>query len=316
MKAILNFMNKIVYTIALIILLQFAGQLNAQQDPQYSMHMLNGMSIHPGYAGSLGGLSANVLYRNQWVGFDGAPKTISANAQLRYFRDQLGTGVSVFNDKIGVFNRSSMNIAQAYHVRLDMLTVSFGLQASLEQFSANLVDVNPVLIGDDKFAGNIAKSIVNFGSGVYVYSDKFWFGASMPHFLKSKWSEVDGSNSYLSNHLFLSTGGVLDLGVAQLKPSMMLKKAGVLDREVDAPFQMEFGCSVYAMSKFGLGFNYRLRDAIIYLAEFQINDNFKLAYGYDQTVSNLRGYSNGTHEILMRYSFNNGGKAISSPRLF
>lgn len=97
---------------------------------------------------------------------------------------------------------------------------------------------------------------------------------------------------------------------------MMLKKAGVLDREVDAPFQMEFGCSVYAMSKFGLGFNYRLRDAIIYLAEFQINDNFKLAYGYDQTVSNLRGYSNGTHEILMRYSFNNGGKAISSPRLF
>jgi len=287
-----------------------------QQDPQYSMHMLNGMSIHPAYAGSLGGLSANVLYRNQWVGFEGAPKTVSANAQLRYFRDQLGTGVSVFNDKIGVFNRSAFNVAQAYHLRIDQLTVAFGMQASFEQFAARLTDVNPVLIGDDKFAGNISKSVMNFGAGLFVYSDKFWFGASMPHFLKSKWEIVDGSNSYLSNHVFISGGGVLGIGVVQVKPSMMLKKSAVWDKTVNAPMQFEFGCSVYAMSKFGLGVNYRLGDAIIYLAEFQINDSFKVAYGYDQTTSNLRRYSSGTHEILLRYTFNNGGKAISSPRLF
>ena len=290
--------------------------VKAQQDPQYTMHMLNGMSIHPAYAGSLGGLSANVLYRNQWVGFDGAPKTISANAQMRYFRDQLGTGVSVFSDKIGVFNRSTMNVAQAYHLHINQLTLAFGIQASMEQFSAKLSEVNPVLIGDDKFSGNISKSVLNFGTGLYLYNDKFWFGASIPHLLKSKWSSVDTSNPYLTNHLFVSTGGVLDVGVVQVKPSMMLKKSGIMDKKSDSPMQFELGCSVYAMSKFGVGLNYRLKDAIIYLVEFQVNDAFKIAYGYDQTTSNLRSYSNGTHEILLRYSFNNGGKALSSPRLF
>jgi len=309
-------MKGIMQKTLMVILMVAPYWMAAQQDPQYTMHMLNGMSIHPGYAGSLGGVSANVLYRNQWVGFDGAPKTISANAQLRYYQDQLGTGVSMFNDQVGVFNRSAVNVAQAYHLRIDQLTVSFGLQASFEQFVARLSDVNPVLVGDEKFANNLSKSVFNVGTGVYVYNDKFWLGASVPHILKSNWDEVDGSNSYLANHAFVSGGGVLDVGVVQVKPSMLIKKAGILDKKLDAPMQFELGCSVYAMSRFGIGVNYRLRDALIYIAEFQINDAFKLAYAFDQTTSNLMTYSNGTHEILLRYSFNNGGKALSSPRLF
>jgi type IX secretion system PorP/SprF family membrane protein len=283
----------------------------AQQDPQYSMHLLNGMSVHPGYAGSLGGISANVLYRNQWSGMDGAPKTISANAQMRYFKDQLGTGVQFFNDKIGLFNRASVSVAQAYHLRLDPLTVSFGLQTSYQQFSGNLADANPVDIADPSFLGNVSKSIFNFGAGVYAYSDKFWFGASMPYFLKSKWSDGIGTiDPFLANHWFVSGGGVLDLSIFQIKPSMMIKKSSA------APLAFETGCSVYAFSKFGLGVNYRIKDALMFIGEFQINDNFRLAYGYEQTTSGLRSFNNGTHEILLRYNLNNGGKATSSPRLF
>lgn len=283
----------------------------AQQDPQYSMHLLNGMSVHPGYAGSLGGISANVLYRNQWSGMDGAPKTISANAQMRYFKDQLGTGIQFFNDKIGLFNRASVSVAQAYHLRLDPLTVSFGLQTSYQQFSGNLADANPVDIGDPSFLGNVSKSIFNFGAGVYAYSDKFWFGASMPYFLKSKWSDGVGTiDPFLANHWFVSGGGVLDVSIFQIKPSMMIKKSSA------APVAFETGCSVYAFSKFGLGVNYRIKDALMFIGEFQINDNFRLAYGYEQTTSGLRSFNNGTHEILLRYNLNNGGKATSSPRLF
>ena len=283
----------------------------AQQDPQYSMHLLNGMSVHPGYAGSLGGISANVLYRNQWSGMDGAPKTISANAQMRYFKDQLGTGIQFFNDKIGLFNRASVSVAQAYHLRLDPLTVSFGLQTSYQQFSGNLSEATPVDVTDPSFATNISKSIFNFGAGVYAYSDKFWFGASMPYFLKSKWSDGIGTiDPFLANHWFVSGGGVLDVSIFQIKPSMMIKKSSA------SPVAFETGCSVYAFSKFGLGVNYRIKDALMFIGEFQINDNFRLAYGYEQTTSGLRSFNNGTHEILLRYNMNNGGKATSSPRLF
>jgi type IX secretion system PorP/SprF family membrane protein len=283
----------------------------AQQDPQYSMHLLNGMSIHPGYAGSLGGISANVLYRSQWSGMAGAPKTISANAQMRYFKDQLGTGIQFFNDRIGVFNRTSVSVAQAYHLRLDPLTIAFGLQTSYQQFSANLTDTNPVDVQDPVFGSNVSKSIFNFGAGVYAYSDKFWFGASMPYFLKSKWNDGLGTiDPYLANHWFVSGGGILDVSIFQIKPSMMIKKSS------NAPVAFETGCSVYAFSKFGLGVNYRIKDALMFIGEFQVNDNFKLAYCYDKTTSALRSFNNGTHEILLRYTMNNGGKATSSPRLF
>ena len=299
-------------TIALFMVISLVSVvLRAQQDPQYSMHYLNGMAIHPGYAGSLGGVSANVLYRNQWTSMDGAPKTFSANAQMRYFKDQLGTGLVFFNDQTGVFSRSAVNVAQAYHVRLDELTVSFGLQASFQQFSGNLTATKPVEAGDQAFAANVSKSVLNFGSGVYAYSDKFWFGFSIPYFLKSKWSNgVEAVDPYLANHMFISGGGVLRAGAFQFKPSMLVKKS------YQSPYSIEAGCTVYAFSKFGLGTNYRFGDALAFIGEFQIDDNLRLAYGFERSVSNLQAFNNGTHELMLRYHFNNGGKAVTSPRLF
>jgi type IX secretion system PorP/SprF family membrane protein len=309
MKFIRNYNMRTIALFMVISVATFVGR--AQQDPQYSMHYLNGMAIHPGYAGSLGGVSANVLYRNQWTGMAGAPKTFSANAQMRYFKDQLGTGLSFFNDQIGVFSRNAVNVAQAYHVRLDQLTVSFGLQASFQQFSGNLTATKPVEAGDQAFAANVSKSILNFGSGVYAYSDKFWFGFSIPYFLKSKWSNgVESVDPYLTNHMFISGGGVLRAGAFQFKPSMLLKKS------YQSPYSIEAGCTVYAFSKFGLGANYRFGDALQFIGEFQIDDNLRLAYGFERTVSNLQAFNNGTHEIMLRYLFNNGGKAVTSPRLF
>ncbi len=309
MKIIRNFNMRTIVLFMVISLASLVGY--AQQDPQYSMHFLNGMSIHPGYAGSLGGVSANVLYRNQWTGLAGAPKTISANAQMRYFKDQLGTGLVFFNDQIGVFSRNAVNVAQAYHVRLDEVTVSFGLQASFQQFSGNLTSTKPVEAGDQAFAANVSKSILNFGSGVYAYSDKFWFGFSIPYFLKSKWNNgVESVDPYLANHMFISGGGILRAGAFQFKPSMLVKKS------YQSPYSIEAGCTVYAFSKFGLGANYRLNDALQFIGEFQIDDNMRLAYGFERTVSNLQAFNNGTHEIMLRYHFNNGGKAVTSPRLF
>ena len=50
-------------------------QAFAQQDSQYTQYMYNTMMINPAYAGSRGSTSIFALYRNQWVGLDGAPKT-------------------------------------------------------------------------------------------------------------------------------------------------------------------------------------------------------------------------------------------------
>ena len=53
--------------VSLIFFLVCSLQMLAQQDPQYSLYMFNGLSINPAYAGSDNGWVANLNYRNQWV---------------------------------------------------------------------------------------------------------------------------------------------------------------------------------------------------------------------------------------------------------
>ena len=59
-----------------LIALLFLGAVNvqAQQDAQYTQYMYNTVSVNPAYAGSRGHLSIAALYRNQWLGLDGAPE--------------------------------------------------------------------------------------------------------------------------------------------------------------------------------------------------------------------------------------------------
>ncbi len=49
----------------------------AQQDVLYTQYMFNTLAINPAYAGSRNVVSATALYRSQWVGIPGAPKTTS-----------------------------------------------------------------------------------------------------------------------------------------------------------------------------------------------------------------------------------------------
>ncbi|MEM6722456.1 MAG: type IX secretion system membrane protein PorP/SprF, partial [Bacteroidota bacterium] len=39
----------------------------AQQEPMYTQYMFNTLAYNPAYAGSLGFLSMNAIYRIQWV---------------------------------------------------------------------------------------------------------------------------------------------------------------------------------------------------------------------------------------------------------
>lgn len=307
----------------LFVLLMLSASIvvKAQQDPQYSLYMLNGMSIHPGYAGSLGGISANMLYRKQWLGIQEAPRTVAANVQMRYFDERLGSGISMYNDKMGVFNRSVVNYAQAYHLILPKFTVSFGLQGSLQQFSARLTDIYNAhnesgimeISYDQAFINNVNKMVLNFGGGVYAYNDKFWFGASMPSMLKPKWDYDlrSGNTAYSITHSFVSAGAVVDAGpIFQIKPSMLLKVAQ------NSPKSLEFSCSAYANQKYGFGLSYRLNESLIFLSEIQLNENFKMAYAYDHQLSKFNVYNNGSHEIMIRYLINGSSANKGTSRLF
>jgi len=67
----------------------------------------------------------------------------------------------------------------------------------------------------------------------------------------------------------------------------------------------------------GLGVSYRTGDSFVGMFEIQITPVLRLGYAYDYVISNLKTYSKGTHELMLRYEF--GGtktQRVLSPRYY
>jgi type IX secretion system PorP/SprF family membrane protein len=162
----------------------------AQQDAQFTQYMYNTINVNPAYAGSRGVISAFVLHRTQWVGLDGAPLTNTASIHTPIEGSNLGVGLSLVNDRIGISDENNIAADVSYTIETsEDYKLSFGLK-----FTANLlsVDFNRLTLrkpGDYAISQqyNINnKFSPNIGAGIYYYSDKSYVGISAPQFLETK----------------------------------------------------------------------------------------------------------------------------------
>jgi type IX secretion system PorP/SprF family membrane protein len=305
---------------SLIFFLVCSLQMLAQQDPQYSLYMFNGLSINPAYAGSDNGWVANLNYRYQWVGMEGAPRTMTANVSGRYAQDRLGTGLMVMNDQIGIFQRNHFSLSQAYHLRFTKMIASFGLRATYEQMSAGFAGASysanqgAGATPDAVFTSNQTYSNMNFGAGFYLHNNKFWVGYSAPSLMKKQWNELSTaatSGAYRSVQHLISAGYIFNYGKTwSYKTSMMLKKHEATN------MMWEAGAMVYYSNVFGAGISRRGTDAWIGMMEFQIGNIARLMYAYDFTSSGLANYNSGTHELMLKFFISNQYRGQVSPRLF
>ena len=89
----------------IIVCLISVFEINAQQDPQFTQNMFNRLSFNPGFAGSNGSICATLLSREQWLGFEGNPRTnvLSIDAGFKLFpkQHQFGAGLTIIQDEIG-----------------------------------------------------------------------------------------------------------------------------------------------------------------------------------------------------------------------
>src|SRR5690554_5442539 len=123
-------------------------EVQAQQDSQYTQYMYNTVSFNPAYAGSRGSLSMLGLYRNQWVGLDGAPETLNFSAHSPIGVQGVGLGLGFTSDKIGPSSESILTTDFSYTVQMaEELKLSFGLKGgmsiwSLDPNKLNIYDPN------------------------------------------------------------------------------------------------------------------------------------------------------------------------------
>src|SRR5437868_1304689 len=107
-----------IFTVSLFLSAIIVLPALAQQDPQFSQHMFTKLYYNPGFAGANDAICGTLLYRNQWTGFGGEPKTGMLTADMPMDALHGGIGLSVHAlDMLGAGN--SLNIKANYAYRTD-----------------------------------------------------------------------------------------------------------------------------------------------------------------------------------------------------
>ncbi|MDM1044989.1 type IX secretion system membrane protein PorP/SprF [Myroides sp. 1354] len=289
-------------------------QSYGQQDPQYTQYMYNHSNINPAYAGSREGLNIFGLYRTQWVGLEGAPKTATLSVNTPLGESGLGLGVNFVNDHLGVMDDNTLSVDLSYAVNLNYnYKLAFGIKGS-----ANLLDVNysklHIYNPTDPVAEDDIKNefTPNIGAGLFLYSDKAYVGVSVPTLLtRSRYDDNNVKTMREKMHLYLTGGYVFDLNRdIKFKPAAMVKM------EQGSPLQVDVSANFMFVDKFTAGVAYRWDAAVSGMVGFQVSDNIMVGYSYDAETSKLARYNSGSHEIFMRFTLFNSYKRIAAPRFF
>ncbi|WP_374175138.1 type IX secretion system membrane protein PorP/SprF [Flavobacterium tructae] len=287
----------------------------AQQNAQYTQYMYNTININPAYAGSRGTISIFGLYRAQWVGLEGAPKTSAFSINAPINDSNLGIGVSLVNDKIGASDKSSLSTDFSYTVQTsDNFKLSFGLKGTVSLFNLDTSRLNPSDL-DDPHLQNLNNVISpNIGAGVYWHSDKAYIGLSAPDFIVTNYYDNNEVAIFKNKiNYYLMGGYVFNLSAynnIKFKPAILTKITQ------GAPLQVDASANFMFNNKFMVGIAYRWDAAFSTMAGFQLTDGMYIGYGYDLESSKLNNYSNGSHEVFLRFEFIRKQSRMTTPRFF
>ena len=307
-----------------VIVLMFTSLIGVSQDsdlkigqryePIYSQYWVNGLAINPAYTGSRECFSNIILYRNQWMGFEGAPVTQTLSSHAPFKDEKNAAGLFIFHEEIGVTDYFDVFGNYAFRFQMGKGRLSLGLRAGATFFQGNYSDISADpegLVVDDLLVDE-SSIFPNAGVGVYYYSDKYFAGLSVPKLLSY---EVKGSQKKMSvspeNYDFLITGGFL----YSFSDKFRVRPSALFRYRLDNTFQVDASLNFIIYDAIWTGFSYRYNDEWVAMLEYQATDQIRAGVAYDMGSGDLAGQHSGTLELILRYEFKYKIRAVS-PRYF
>jgi len=274
-----------------------------QQDPQFTQFMADRLSINPAYAGSKDAICGTLLYRNQWTGFDGAPKTMLFNGHAPIKSINSGIGLTFFNDNLGQISTNILRLHYSYHLKLGSYFLNAGLSVGIynSAIGNNWIAIDNPL--EDNSIPNIGQSNTAFdGSfGLYFHRPgKMYAGLSSTHLTQGDLEDV---NVRIARHYYFMAGYIHELNSSfNLNPNVLVK-SDIASTQYDVNLNAEY---LSGNNMIWLGVTYRTVDAIAPQLGYQHQfgkSTLRVGYSYDITTSKLSNYSNGSHEISLNFCF-------------
>ena len=286
-----------------LFLLTLGYTAKAQQDYQFTHYMYDKLSFNPGYAGLNKSICGTIIFREQWSGFDGNPTTalVNVHAPVKMLRG--GLGFTYVSDKLGFESNNLARLSYSYHMGLGVGDLGIGISAGILQKSIQANWITPdgtPAIDDASIAVSGANGLVpDINLGVFYQQNQLYMGISATHLYAPDLTELNISNA---KHFWITAGYEYGLGPdLKLRPSILAKSDA-------ASTQLDVNINVLYKDMIWGGVSYRVSDAIAPMVGYQNNDvgggTLRIGYAYDVTTSQIKGYSNGSHDIMVNYCFN------------
>ncbi len=277
----------------------------SQQDPQFAHNASNLLFVNPGSAGMSDGICATVINRQQWLGFEGAPKTTLAgiHAHLNLFGISQGVGLSIADDRLGFSKDFRAKLTYSFHQRIGNGVLGIGIEGGI--FNKNLDGQWKYPDADgsqDPFVTTEAarKMVLDLGAGIfYKIGEKFYAGISAAHLHQPEISYPKVKvASFLRRNYYGIVGYKFRLlnSPIELNPSIFAKFDGT-------KLQYSGNISGTYNKKITLGVSYRNLDAFIPMLSIQLITGLRVGYAYELSLSKMIKASNGSHEFMIGYCF-------------
>lgn len=200
-------LKRLIFIIALACLAE--ASVKAQYDPSYSHYWAMEPSFNPASVGKDNKLNVVGAYGLDFSGYEHNPNTfyVGADMPLYFLKQYHGVGISILNDKLGVFTHQRISVQYAFRHHLFGGMLSAGVQSGMlfEKFDGSKLD--PEEASDPALTqSEVNGNSLDFGAGLYYTHRNWYVGASVQH-LNSPLVELGETNELQVNRTYYLTGG-------------------------------------------------------------------------------------------------------------
>ncbi len=295
-------MNPIFYLLMLI----FATQAEAQNQFHMGQYMVHQPFVNPAAMSASNQVNAAIFYRDQWLGFEGAPTMTGLNVNMPLGeRKSNFVGITVVRDQIGVNTSHQLCGSYTYKIKTgNIASLAFGMAATLHLMQS---DFDQLIIRDEDDplfqASTPTFAMPNFKFGIYFQRKRFYAGFSIPNMLENTVIYSAGVSpvtefDFNSMHYYLHAGNGWKVGGNHmLNTSFLIKEVG------GAPVQADINLQFMFNQKIGIGTSWRTSGEVLGIFTLNVLPELLLSYAYEYNYNRIGGYSAGTHELLAVYRF-------------
>jgi type IX secretion system PorP/SprF family membrane protein len=298
------------YFLHIVIFFCLVSQLYAQEDGVVALNLpvrnslkFNRQFINPTFS-FVREQNKYISFTNkrEWTQFDDAPQTYLFGYSGR-FRENIGAGISLFQQDYGVLTTFGGNLNFAYNAVLDRYNnLTFGLNLSF--YKSGINEGNVIANFPDPSLENIpSNSLLTVNPGINYGTEFFDIGLSLNNlvaynFTNSELIEENPEQSiqahamytgYFNSRGFFDESKFSGLVSAELKKNQTII-SGLMMVTVPKGFWGQVGYNTFYGISAGVGFN--------------ISAQIAIEYNYEKAIGELSALGN-SHDIILAYKFKN-----------